>query len=288
MSKKTVIFGVILCVCLITGSIFADNTGSLQQGQPPMGGPQMPGQQNEQMMQGQPPMGGPQMSDQQNGQQMFGQQNGQMMQGQPPMGDSQMSGQQMSDQQNGHMMQGQPPLKLASVESEDNNVISLLADADSDADVLEEIADGSVVEILEEDGDYVKVSINGTIGYVLSSELSELQPGDGNMPPMPNNGQQPPVKPEDGEEPPAKPEDGEEPPAKPEDGEEPPAKPEDGEEPPVKPEDGQQPPAMPENNDQQPPEKPTGKSMENDSLEPGIQNFFKAILRFLSGETTNS
>jgi hypothetical protein len=130
---------------------------------------------------------------------MNGGQNGQM-QGQPPM-----NGPQMNSEQNGQM-QGQPPMNLAVIDTDDAETVSLFADADTDSDVLETIENGAVAEILEEDGDYVKVSINGTIGYVLNSALSELKPG---------GGQEPPAKPEYGSEPPAKPENGQQPPASP-------------------------------------------------------------------------
>ena len=119
---------------------------------------------------------------------------------QPPM-----NGPQMNGGQNGQM-QGQLPMNLAVIDTDDTETVSLFADADTDSDVLETIENGAVAEILEEDGDYVKVSINGTSGYVLNSALSELKPG---------GGQEPPAKPEYGSEPPAKPENGQQPPANP-------------------------------------------------------------------------
>ena len=266
MKKLILVIGMILCFCLIGGTAMADTINN-QMGQP-MGSPQMNGGQNGQI-QGQPPMGGGQ--------------NGQM-QGQPPMGSPQVNGGQngqmqgqppMGGGQNGQM-QGQPPMNLAVAETDDETAISMLSEADSSADVLTSVENGTIVEILEENGDYTKVRINGTIGYVLSSALADLTPGDG---------QEPPAKPKDGQEPPAKPEDGQEPPAKPEDGQERPAKPEDGQEPPAKPEDGQQITGQPVNGQlmsSQPQMDPTGE--QNESLEPGIQSFFKAFLNFLTGK----
>ncbi|MBQ6502502.1 MAG: SH3 domain-containing protein [Flexilinea sp.] len=207
-----------------------------------IGGTAMADTINNQMGQ---PMGSPQMNGGQNGQ----------IQGQPPMGGG----------QNGQM-QGQPPMNLAVVETDDETAISMLSEADSSADVLTSVENGTIVEILEENGDYTKVRIKGTTGYVLSSALADLTPGDG-------------------QEPPAKPEDGQEPPAKPEVGQEPPAKPEDGQEPPAKPEDGQQITGQPVNGQlisSQPQMDPTGE--QNESLEPGIQSFFKAFLNFLTGK----
>ena len=289
MKKSILLVGMALVFCLIAGTAMADTDNNKMgqpsmngqmQGQPPMGGPQMNNGQGGQM-QGQPPMGGSQMNNGQGGQ----------MQGQPPMGGSQMNGGQ------GGQMQGQPPMNLAAINDDDAESISLFTEADSDSEVLGSIENGTVAEVLEEDGDYTKVNIKGTIGYVLTSLLSELAPEDGQEPPAkPEDGQEPPAKPEDGQEPPAKPEDGQEPPAKPEDGQEPPAKPEDGQEPPAKPEDGQEPPAMPENR-QQTSGQPGGQMMnaqpamdgagqQSNSLEPGIQNFFKAFLNYLTGNNT--
>ena len=240
MKKSILLVGMALVFCLIAGTAMADTDNNK------MGLPSMNGQ-----MQGQPPMGGPQMNNGQGGQ----------MQGQPPMG-----GPQMNDGQGGQM-QEQPPMNLAAIYDDDAESISLFTEADSDSEVLGSIENGTVAEVLEEDGDYTKVNIKGTIGYVLTSLLSELAP-----------------------------EDGQEPPAKPEDGQEPPAKPEDGQEPPAKPEDGQEPPAMPENR-QQTSGQPGGQMMnaqpamdgagqQSNSLEPGIQNFFKAFLNYLTGNNT--
>ena len=211
-----------------------------------IGGTAMADTINNQMGQ---PMGSPQMNGGQNGQ----------IQGQPPMGGG----------QNGQM-QGQPPMNLAVVETDDETAISMLSEADSSADVLTSVENGTIVEILEENGDYTKVRINGTIGYVLSSALADLKPGDG-------------------QEPPAKPEDGQEPPAKPEIGQEPPAKPEDGQDPLAKSEDGQQITGQPVNGQlmsSQSQMDPIGE--QNESLEPGIQSFFKAFLNFLTGKKTEN
>ena len=274
MKKSILISIMLLAFCLIAGAAMADTYSTDQMNQPPMNGPQMNGGQNGQM-QGQPPMNGPQMNGGQNGQ-----------------------------------MQGQPPMNLAVVDTDDAETVSLFADADTDSDVLETIENGAVAEILEEDGDYVKVSINGTIGYVLNSALSELKPGGGQEPPAkPEVGSEPPAKPENGQQPPAKPEDGQNPPTKPENGQQPPAKPEDDQEPPAKPENGQQPPAKPED-DQEPPVKSgNGQQMtaqpdnrlpmqsqpelgsagnRNSTLEPGLKNFFQAFLNFLTGKNANN
>jgi hypothetical protein len=268
MKKLIVIVGMVLCFCLIGGTAMADTFnqmgqppmgGGQMQGQPTMGGPQMNGGQNGQMQE-QPTMGGPQMNGGQNGQ----------MQGQPSMGGPQMNG-----GQNGQM-QNRPPMNLAVVDTDDETVISLFSETDSSSDVLDSVENGSVVEILEEDGDYTKVRINGSIGYVLSSTLAELTPEDG---------QEPSAKPEDGQEPPAKPEDGQEPPAKPEDGQEPPAKPEDGQEPPAKPEDDQQMSGQPVNGQMMPSQTQTDSALEhNEAMEPGVQSFFKTFMNFLTGK----
>ena len=212
---------------------------------------------------------------------------------QPPMGGPQMNGGQDGQ------MQSQPPMNLAVIDA-DEEAVRLFTEADTDSDVLETIENGAVVEILEEDGDYLKVSVKGTIGYILKSELSELKPSDGQEPPAkPEDGSEPPAKPEDGSEPPAKPENGQQPPAKLEDGSEPPAKPENGQQLPAKPENGSEPPAKPENGQQMPgqpdnpqpmPSQPLLGSAEkqNSALEPGLGNFFQAFLNFLTGKNANN
>ena len=171
--------------------------------------------------------------------------------GQPPMGGGQMQGQpsmggpQMNGGQNGQM-QNRPPMNLAVVDTDDETVISLFSETDSSSDVLDSVENGSVVEILEEDGDYTKVRINGSIGYVLSSALAELTP---------------------------------------EDGQEPPAKPEDGQEPPAKPEDGQQMSGQPVNGQMMPSQTQTDSALEhNEAMEPGVQSFFKTFMNFLTGK----
>jgi hypothetical protein len=95
-----------------------------------------------------------------------------------------MGGMQGPMQQGDFQNQGQLPINMGSVSSDSNDTVSLLSEANESADVLETIPNGMPIEIIEEDGDYTKVSIRGMVGYILSEYISDEIP-------------EPPEKPED-------------------------------------------------------------------------------------------
>ena len=164
--------------------------------------------------------------------------------------------------------------------SSDLDSVYLLADSDADADIVDTLKGGTMVRIIEEVGDYVKVDIMGTTGYILSEYLSDEMP-------------EPPAMPGDGNEPPAKPEDGSEPPAKPENNNGQSFQPRNNNGQPFQPgnsngqsfqpgnDNGQS--FQPENNKDQSGKSEVNKDQNSDSLEPGFQNFFKALFQYLSG-----
>ena len=256
MKKNLFILGIILCFCLVCGTAFADNTNFGSQNGPMQGMPMCQGN-------GQGPSQGMPM----------GPENG-------PMGD--LNGMNMM------------------IISSDLDSVNLLADSDSDSDIVDTLEGGTMVRIIEEDGDYVKVDIMGTTGYILSKYLSDEMP---EPPAMPGDGNEPSAKPEDGSEPPAKPEDGSEPPSKPENNNGQSFQPGNDNGQPFQPgnsngqsfqpgndngqsfqlgnDNGQS--FQPGNSNGQSRKSEVNKDQNSDSLEPGFQNFFKALFQYLSG-----
>lgn len=76
------------------------------------------------------------------------------------------------------------------------------------AGVVGRYSNGTQVQVLEVTDEWVKVSINGKVGYMMLQYLEESLPeadADADQPALPEEGEQP-EKPEDGQEPPVKPE----------------------------------------------------------------------------------
>ena len=201
--KKIVCIG--MCIAMLTGAALAEgavNAGMQpaaisqnqqgQQGQPPampsgqqngnqQNGqpPQMPGM-NGQDQQGQPPAmpSGELKGDQQNGQppQMPGM-NGQDQQGQPP---AMPFGEPNGDPQN-----GQPPelpengdeaenAGTAVVQTGNRDPLRMRQKPSTKGRIMDQLSNGTEVEIIEVQEDWVKVRVNGKEGYVMIQYLDDV------------------------------------------------------------------------------------------------------------------
>ena len=191
--KKIVCIG--MCAAMLTGAALAEgtvNTGT----QPAATGqnqqfnqqsrqlPAMPsGQQNGNQQQGQPPAkpSGEQIGDQQNGQplQMPGMngQNQQDQQGQPP---AMLSGEQNGDQQN-----GQPPELPENGNEAENAGTAVVQTGNKDplrmrqkpsikGRIMDQLSNGTEVEIIEVQEEWVKIRVNGKEGYVMIQYLDDV------------------------------------------------------------------------------------------------------------------
>ena len=158
-----------------------EQNGEQQNSQPP----QMPGMngQDQQDQQGQPPAkpSGEQIGDQQNGQplQMPGMngQNQQDQQGQPP---AMLSGEQNGDQQN-----GQPPELPENGNEAENAGTAVVQTGNKDplrmrqkpsikGRIMDQLSNGTEVEIIEVQEEWVKIRVNGKEGYVMIQYLDDV------------------------------------------------------------------------------------------------------------------
>ena len=194
--KKIVCIG--MCVAMLTGAALAE--GAVNAGMQPAAIsqnqqfnqlnanqqnaqlPQMPGMngQNQRGQQGQPPA---MPSGQQNGNQQNGQQpqmpgmNGQDQQGQPP---AMPSGELNGDQQN-----GQPPelpengdeaenAGTAVVQTGNRDPLRMRQKPSTKGRIMDQLSNGTEVEIIEVQEDWVKVRVNGKEGYVMIQYLDDV------------------------------------------------------------------------------------------------------------------
>jgi hypothetical protein len=147
-----------------------EQNGDQQNGQPP----QMPGM-NDQNQQGQPPAmpSGEQNGDQQNGQppQMPGM-NDQNQQGQPPaMPFGEQNGQPPELPENGDKAENEG---TAVVQTGNKDPLRMRQKPSTKGRIMDQLSNGTEVEILEVQEDWVKIRVNGKEGYVMIQYLDDV------------------------------------------------------------------------------------------------------------------